>query len=73
MGPVGWMLVGVGGYLAIGLAFAVAFVVRGVRVVDPVAVHASWAWRILILPGTAALWPLMLGKWRAARRAGGEA
>jgi hypothetical protein len=70
MGPVGYLLIAVGAYLVLGLGFAVAFVVRGVGIVDPVAADASWAWRILIMPGTAALWPLMLKKWVGVRRGG---
>jgi hypothetical protein len=52
-------------YLGIGLAFALAFVVAGVTAVanTPVTVGA----RILIFPAAAALWPLVLARWRRAR------
>lgn len=53
-------------YAGIGVAFALAFVLRGVRRVDPDARGAPIGFRLLILPGAAALWPLLLRRWRAA-------
>ena len=52
-------------YLAAGLAIALAFVIFGVtRVQDaPVTIGA----RLLIFPGAAALWPLVLARWRKSR------
>jgi hypothetical protein len=49
-------------YAGIGLACALAFVISGVTVVQsaPVTVGA----RILIFPAAAALWPLVLARWR---------
>lgn len=55
-------------YLGVGLLFAVPFVLFGVERVDPAARGATWGFRLLILPGTAALWPLLLG--RLVRRRG---
>jgi len=66
---VGWVLVASAIYAAIGLAVGAAFVAKGVGKVDPVAAHASIGFRLLILPGAAGLWPLMLAKWL---RAGAE-
>jgi uncharacterized membrane protein YphA (DoxX/SURF4 family) len=51
------------GYLVLGLAFALAFVTRGVAVIDPAARGMPRLARLLIVPGAAALWPLMLWKW----------
>jgi hypothetical protein len=59
----------VGAYLAAGLVFAVAFVVVGIGRVDPAAVGAPIGFRLLILPGSALLWPVMLVRWI---RAGGK-
>jgi hypothetical protein len=54
----------VGGvYAAAGVLFAVAFVTSGVGRIDPVAVGAGIGFRVLILPGVAALWPVMLLIW----------
>ena len=51
------------GYVVLGLAFAPFFVTRGVAAIDPAARGMSPAARLLIVPGVAALWPLMLWKW----------
>jgi hypothetical protein len=50
-------------YLACGLLFAVAFVTAGVGRVDAAARGTSLGFRLLILPGTGALWPLLLLRW----------
>jgi hypothetical protein len=50
-------------YVVIGLLFAPAFVARGVTAVDPMATGSSWGFRLLIVPGTVALWPLLLTRW----------
>jgi hypothetical protein len=59
-------------YLLGGLAVAVPFVLRGVDSVDETARGASIGFRLLILPGTVALWPLMATKWIKAPRSGGH-
>jgi hypothetical protein len=51
------------GYLVLGLAFALALMTRGVAAIDPDARGMPWPARLLIVPGAAALWPLMLWKW----------
>lgn len=53
-------------YVAIGLIFALAFVWRGVGVVDPVAKEGTRGFKILILPGCAAFWPWLLKRWLIA-------
>jgi len=54
-------------YLALGLLFAVAFVIKGVTVVDE-GTHGSTAgFRMIILPGTILLWPVLLKKWINAK------
>lgn len=50
-------------YAALGFGFALAFVFRGVDRIDPAAAGASWRFRLTILPGSAALWPLLLSRW----------
>lgn len=52
-----------GAYLAAGLLFALVFVTAGVQRVDPAARGATWGFRVLILPGATALWPLLLARW----------
>jgi hypothetical protein len=55
-------------YAAIGLAFAFPFVFVWLSRVDPAASGAPLPLRLLLIPGVAALWPVMLRKWRATRR-----
>ena len=53
-------------YLAAGLVIAIAFAVSGVTQVQsaPVTIGA----RLLLVPGVLALWPIVLARWRKARR-----
>lgn len=53
----------VGVYLAVGVVFAVPFVWRGVARIDPCAAAGSIGFRLLILPGVTALWPLLAFRW----------
>ena len=57
------VLIALGVYLACGLAFAIPFALIGVKKIDPHAAHGSWGFRFLIIPGTMALWPLLLKRW----------
>ncbi len=50
-------------YVAIGLVFALLFVGVGVDKLDPAAKGAPLAFRLLIIPGAAALWPVLLRRW----------
>jgi hypothetical protein len=55
----------VGVYLAVGVIFAIPFVIRGVQRIDRVARDASWGFRVLIVPGVTLLWPLLARRWAA--------
>ena len=50
-------------YAAAGVLFAAAFVTVGVGRIDFAARHAPIGFRLLILPGAAALWPYLLRRW----------
>lgn len=50
-------------YLLCGVIFAVPFVLVGVGRIDPHAAHGSWGFRVLIMPGTTLLWPLLAKRW----------
>jgi hypothetical protein len=52
-------------YLGLGAAFAAAFVAIGVQRVDPMARGAGWGFRLLIAPGAALFWPLLIVRWTA--------
>ena len=56
-----------GFYLGIGLSFAIAFVTFGVGRIDPAAREGTVGFRILILPGSTLLWPLLARRWAARR------
>lgn len=63
-------LIATGLYLAIGLCFALVFVGVLVGRIDPATRGTGWGFRLLILPGAAALWPLLLRHVLAATRSG---
>jgi len=50
-------------YGVAGLFFAIAFVTTGVKRIDSQAIGSGVAFRVLIFPGAAALWPLLLRRW----------
>ena len=56
-------LILVAAYMACGLVFAIPFVLVGVKKIDPHAAHGSWGFRLLVLPGAMAFWPLLLRRW----------
>lgn len=55
-------------YALLGLAFGLVFVSVGVGRFDHAARGTSLAFRALILPGSAALWPVLAVKWIARTR-----
>ena len=46
-----------------GFLFATIFVIRGVQRVDSEAQGSGVGFRLLILPGVAAFWPMFLRRW----------
>ena len=50
-------------YLGLGLVFAIAFAFRGAGRIDPAARAGTFGFRLLIVPASAALWPLLLSRW----------
>ena len=50
-------------YAGLGLVFAIPFVVRGVGRIDPIARNGSWGFRLVIVPGVVAFWPLLGWRW----------
>ena len=53
-------------YAGLGLIFGVPFVCVGVQRLDPAAQGSGIVFRLLILPGVAAFWPIFLYRWRQA-------
>jgi hypothetical protein len=50
-------------YAGLGLTFAVPFVCLGVQSVDSEAQGSGIAFRLLIMPGLTAFWPMFLYRW----------
>lgn len=59
----GWLVHVLTVYAALGVLFAIAFVGTGIKQVDPVARNSGLGFRLIILPGVAALWPLLAVRW----------
>ncbi len=57
------------GYALLGVLFAIPFLLRGAAAIDPAARQGSRGFRLLILPGTVALWPVLAWKWQRVREA----
>jgi hypothetical protein len=57
------LLIAAGIYLLFGLLFAIPFVLVGVAKIDPHATHGSRGFRVLLVPGTMFLWPLLARRW----------
>ncbi len=62
------LVAGCGIYLSVGAVFAVPFLVRGIERIDPSARGASVGFRLIVVPGVLAFWPLL--GWRWVRGAG---
>ena len=60
-----WLL---GIYAASGVLFAAWFVASGMQRMDEAAVRAGIAFRLLMFPGVAALWPYLLSRWMKGHR-----
>lgn len=54
-------------YALLGLAFALVFVTIGVQRIDSQANGSSTGFRLFILLGSAAFWPLLLRRWIAGK------
>jgi len=50
-------------YAGLGFVFAVPFAWFGVQHLDPGAQGSGIGFRLLILPGVAAFWPMFLYRW----------
>jgi hypothetical protein len=55
-------------YTLAGLLFSAVFVSYGIHRVDPMAWHAPVGFRLIVIPGVAALWPLLLRRWIRSTR-----
>jgi len=62
------LVYGLTAYALAGLLFGIAFLTAGVSRVDHAAAGSGVGFRLLILPGVAALWPLLFMRWIGASR-----
>lgn len=63
MDTVVYMVVIVAGlYLLAGAVFAIFFLTKGIAKMDTAAHDSGWGFRLIILPGTIALWPVLFKK-----------
>ncbi len=51
-------------YALCGIVFAVGFQLRGMGKIDPAAAKGTWGFRVLVMPGLVALWPLFFFAYR---------
>ena len=63
MGMAEFLVGGLAVYGLAGAVFATAFVTAGIQRVDPGAEHAPVTFRLIVMPGAAALWPFLLVRW----------
>lgn len=66
------LVVAVGVYAAVGVLFAVWFVLRGAGRLDPVARSAPLRVRLLLAPGAIAVWPALVAGVRRGGASGEE-
>ena len=58
-----WFINLFGVYTGIGLLFAIVFLTVGISQVDPDSKGSGVGFRLIILPGVAALWPVLFTRW----------
>lgn len=58
-----WIVNLAAAYIVIGLLFCGPFLIRGIGRIDRHAESSGLAVRLILLPGTMALWPLLLNRW----------
>ena len=59
-------------YAAAGAVFSIGFLIFGLTAIDNGAKGAGILFRLMILPGLIALWPLMLVRWIAGGQPHGD-
>lgn len=50
-------------YVLLGAIFSIAFLWKGIDKIDQNAKDSHWTFKALTVPGTIALWPILLRKW----------
>jgi len=55
-------------YLLAGFLFAIFFLSKGLEKTDTAAHGSGFGFRLIILPGTIFLWPVLLEKWMNVKK-----
>jgi hypothetical protein len=55
-------------YICCGILFSIAFIAKGITKTDEAAHGSGWGFKIIIIPGVIALWPVLLVKWMKAKK-----
>jgi len=63
------LIIVAGFYLLCGAVFTLPFLAVGAGRIDPNAKKGSWGFRVLLVPGTVFLWPVMGWRWMTVIRA----
>ncbi len=50
-------------YALVGVIFGISFILRGANRIDPIAPESTRGFRLIILPGVVAFWPLLARRW----------
>ena len=50
-------------YLALGVFFAIPFLMKGLNKIDEGAHGSTMGFKIIIIPGVIVFWPVLLSKW----------
>jgi len=69
VGAMSTLLLIVGAYAGVGLIVAIAFALAGAATIDHAVRDSPKSFRILLMPGALALWPVVVTKWIRAIRA----
>lgn len=60
MHPVLVLLLVLGLHLSVGIPFGLLYAFVAAPRIDPAAAKAPWSFRVLLVPGAALLWPLLV-------------
>ena len=63
MTPIEAIVGALGAYLGVGLLFAIPFAIFGASRIDPGARGSGIGFRVLLIPGAALFWPLLMQRW----------
>jgi hypothetical protein len=55
-------------YLLAGALFTLFFLSTGLEKIDTTAHGSGWGFRLIIIPGTIVLWPVLLKKWMRIKK-----